>query len=647
MMEENAPKKKNVRRAHKKSHLGCKNCKQRRIKCNEELPICGQCSKSKIKCSYLSLTEEEIAVRRRNKMLAAAQLHEQQRTQTAAELHKSRLPSPPPTSHIAPNPVWSIGTTSSGTTSSSSNFNSTPNFNPNLANGMVSSHSSTPPAYHHHHHSPGSHYGYPPAPAPPPPLPPLPKLPLSSGPGPVQLPPLQPPRDMTPPSSLPSINETLRPMLPPKGTPRQPMVRHGFETDMMRTAYIQWMNMVMDDAYAHAGLYHALMAFSYGFIGSATGRINTRESDKHRFIALHELQEDLAKDKLVNVDAVVASSLVLSWDAFFQDDNIQSYITLSKGLAAVLEKVQGVSPTPTTSCMTDALFQGIKSIYMPPYDARFFGELRSNIKILSAYIATANSSQLFQDYENLNSYVDQVYSFLYANPTRRFNASSTGASYHSPAVLFSFLRQWIKTFPSRALALEKSYTETPEVVLYAYYHAVTRSLDSLFPEVRYMYQFGFLGPIDLTGIEAVLVNVTPIDRLAYPLKLLNFFRERTFLLNRLLLSKSHWSSSYNSSIQEVPVLSFEHTALGPEHYPTSSLDTSSVSASSSSASSATTSSVVSGSRASVVELPSSSASIVRDATSISSSATSHELNSADLDIFKRYYEDRLEIFSTI
>ncbi|KAE8372333.1 hypothetical protein BDV26DRAFT_103331 [Aspergillus bertholletiae] len=42
------------RRSHSKSHHGCAQCKQRRIKCDEARPSCGSCRKKKIACAFLS-----------------------------------------------------------------------------------------------------------------------------------------------------------------------------------------------------------------------------------------------------------------------------------------------------------------------------------------------------------------------------------------------------------------------------------------------------------------------------------------------------------------------------------------------------------------------------------------------------------------
>lgn len=54
-LEEEVRKKKNSRRKHRNSHLGCGTCKKRRIKCDENLPQCFNCVKGKLQCAYLNL----------------------------------------------------------------------------------------------------------------------------------------------------------------------------------------------------------------------------------------------------------------------------------------------------------------------------------------------------------------------------------------------------------------------------------------------------------------------------------------------------------------------------------------------------------------------------------------------------------------
>lgn len=44
-----------LRRSHKKSHHGCLQCKQRRIKCDETRPYCGPCNRKHLSCTFHSV----------------------------------------------------------------------------------------------------------------------------------------------------------------------------------------------------------------------------------------------------------------------------------------------------------------------------------------------------------------------------------------------------------------------------------------------------------------------------------------------------------------------------------------------------------------------------------------------------------------
>ncbi|GMM45379.1 hypothetical protein DAPK24_019540 [Pichia kluyveri] len=58
--EKTKPKKaSHKRRKHTNSRLGCANCKKRQIKCDETLPVCGNCSRRNEPCSYMFLSADD------------------------------------------------------------------------------------------------------------------------------------------------------------------------------------------------------------------------------------------------------------------------------------------------------------------------------------------------------------------------------------------------------------------------------------------------------------------------------------------------------------------------------------------------------------------------------------------------------------
>ncbi|CUS20718.1 LAQU0S01e13058g1_1 [Lachancea quebecensis] len=87
-------KKRVTRRRHRNSRLGCDECKKRRIKCDETLPECRNCQNRQKRgagerCSYLSMSEEEIASFKTKRQ--QNQLAEGTRASKALEEHPEKV----------------------------------------------------------------------------------------------------------------------------------------------------------------------------------------------------------------------------------------------------------------------------------------------------------------------------------------------------------------------------------------------------------------------------------------------------------------------------------------------------------------------------------------------------------------------------
>lgn len=63
-------KKQTRRKKHRNSKLGCATCKRRRVKCDEQLPLCGNCIKHRSTCDYTTFTTQQLDDFRRAKAQA-------------------------------------------------------------------------------------------------------------------------------------------------------------------------------------------------------------------------------------------------------------------------------------------------------------------------------------------------------------------------------------------------------------------------------------------------------------------------------------------------------------------------------------------------------------------------------------------------
>lgn len=463
-----------LRRAHKKSHLGCQKCKMRRIKCDEQVPVCGQCKRSNIDCSYSYYTQIQIKehIRKREASRAAA---------VNALLDSTSI-----------------------------------------------NHDKTAPA--------GAQL--------------VSQMPLL----------LTEKLNNLPKLERRNMNTTVA------------ITRQGFETDFMKNAYSNWMNNTIALAFHHTCLYHALLAFSFSFSSVKSKKdVEKIYSDRHRTIALREIQEGLLNVSPSNTDALLSSSLILSWDVFLREGDFASYITLTRGLGAVLEKVQSVSSTTQMAlCMTESIFQAIKNILHPPYEHTFFAELIQSIKDLVIEDKQLELDPVLKkEYNFLIYFVTRVDLFLKTS----FEVVSENRRFpRDPSSIFNFMREWITNFPSLALNLDSLSNSNKEsaLVLYSYYHAVTRAMDAIMPEARYLFQFSFIGPVDLVSPETCITltesKATQV-RLEYPLKIIKFFKKRQFLLNRKFLFADPLKNAtplvppQPESVDEIFVTSFRNFSM--------------------------------------------------------------------------------------
>ncbi|KAF5102255.1 hypothetical protein D0Z00_000438 [Geotrichum galactomycetum] len=189
-------------------------------------------------------------------------------------------------------------------------------------------------------------------------------------------------------------------------------------------------------------------------------------------------------------------------------------------------------------CMTESLFQAVKNILHPPYEDTFFVELKEAIKnLVLEDNQLALDPVLKPEYDFLVDYVTRMEEFLRTSPRP---ASEEDRFPRDPCGIFGFMREWIGGFPSMALNLDILHAEHKEsaLVLYSYFHAVTRAMDAIMPEARYLFQFSFIGPIDLVSPETC-ITLTECEatrvRLEYPLKIIKFFKARQLMLNRQFL----------------------------------------------------------------------------------------------------------------
>lgn len=99
-------------------------------------------------------------------------------------------------------------------------------------------------------------------------------------------------------------------------------------------------------------------------------------------------------------------------------------------------------------------------------------------------------------------------------------------------------------------------------LLYSYYHATTSALSAIFPETRFYFTFTFSGRDGTRSANSVVqlyegdtVSVTEKKLLEYPIKIINFFKKRLFIISQLLSDISNFPAKIILDDQNKSILS--------------------------------------------------------------------------------------------
>ncbi len=305
------------------------------------------------------------------------------------------------------------------------------------------------------------------------------------------------------------------------------------------------------------------------------------ESDNYRSKALKSMRQGLTFDIIKDInsgDIYLSSSLFLSWDILYQKNSDPSdFVGFVKGLTAILQQMENVEPKATTIAKwtSSSLFQSFKSIYFPAYEPLFLDELILKVKSIQSFIESSNDILLITEHDHLVCYLMKILNFL----TTTFPRTDTATMY-SPYILYTYLQQWLSKFPSRAINIDnkKNQYTAQEKILYLYYHTVSKVLDAIFPDARYLFMIGFTGPVSLIEYdEDYFKNVIPTKNLLiskdyfkfidYPSKLFKFFTKRIQILNKALVNFNPFIEEFhcqkksrrlNSNIKETSIRFFDN-----------------------------------------------------------------------------------------
>lgn len=278
----------------------------------------------------------------------------------------------------------------------------------------------------------------------------------------------------------------------------------------------------------HSFVMHALLAISATHLAWLTKcSLTASMAYEHRGIAMTGLHEAIGSFSRKNSDAVLAASLLLSW----QESDWRGWIQLMQGTSSVIDAMQ-----PWKDCSEFREFLAEQSVFptsqsssMPSVKNRQPQE-KTFYDLQQAYLQLHHLEAYFDEKEKIfREAIKKLMEFLL--DVRKISSKYT------PAQLFEMLdplRTWL--FWQPVMFLQQTRGSTLALVTAAHYYTVALVVEPLFPEVGAAY-FGSLTLKPIEEIACKLISSTSyqklgdptgsvLDMMNYPLEMAASFKDR-------------------------------------------------------------------------------------------------------------------------
>lgn len=247
---------------------------------------------------------------------------------------------------------------------------------------------------------------------------------------------------------------------------------------------------------------------------------------EHRGIALKGLHEAIGGFSAQNSDAVLAASMLLSWQA----TEWHGWTQLMHGTSSVIDAMQ---PWKHESQFGDFIAEQSTFPTAPPSPSpgakKLSAPRKSDLDALQkAYIQLQKvEAHLKANREDVKS-IQQLMTFV--RGVRKVSPSHTAAQRFE---MLNPLRSWLFWLP--VMLLQQTRGSPSALIILAHYYTIALVVEPLFPEVGAAY-FGSLslGPIEEIARRVFSINVsgtdtnmqTPLDLMEYPIDMVTMFRSR-------------------------------------------------------------------------------------------------------------------------
>ncbi|KAI8236927.1 hypothetical protein K4K57_006508 [Colletotrichum sp. SAR 10_99] len=295
------------------------------------------------------------------------------------------------------------------------------------------------------------------------------------------------------------------------------------------TIWTRQMPTIIKIGVTHSYVMHALLGFAAMHIAFLTdcplvGNMGT----EHRGLAMNGLQEAISTFGHETSDAVLAASLVLSWQA----TDWKSWTQLMQGTSSVIE---AMDPWKHTSQFGDFIAESCTFPTAPGSPSPDHKPSQPRKEDTEAFTKTLQQLQKLEIHLKHNKeeshvkMIQQLVSFV--KGARKFN---TGLSICQQFERLSPLRNWLFWLP--VMLLKQTGGSPTALVVIAHFYTVALVTERLFPDIGAAY-FGSLsiGPVEEIARRLLSINIsgtvdgdlqTPLTLMEFPIDTVNEFRHR-------------------------------------------------------------------------------------------------------------------------
>lgn len=255
------------------------------------------------------------------------------------------------------------------------------------------------------------------------------------------------------------------------------------------TVWTDMMPKFLSIAASHPFVMHSILAFSASHLAWISQSSETRNlAFHHAGIALRGLHEGIANFTKVNSDAVLASSLLLAWQA----TDWRGWASLVTGTKTVIQAMQ---PWRHESLFADYIAEHTpmpNKNFMSPISSPISPETGREHSVILSDIQSA--LQRLQPYLNRHDqegkWVDQLRAYI-----DRLRASSPAQTPEEQFNQLYALRKWLFWVPISLLAAKRG--DVNVLVVLAHFYATALMLEPMFPDIGAVFCANLsLGPLE-------------------------------------------------------------------------------------------------------------------------------------------------------